>query len=183
MRNRNYNKNTRMTQPHFGEMINGQALGSVSKLRYGLCPISFNGCEVISVHNALVYLGRPAAICEIARYMEKFKVLLGLFGCNVYRIGKALEHFGVKYDTAKTFEEAENAPAFIISSWTGRRLLSSVHTVFCVRENEKICVFNRFNGCGDVRIFDSPEEIFKGRKLIRIYKLAQCQNEKEEGRK
>ncbi len=169
MSKRNYNRNINMAQPLFGEMINGQALGSVSKLRYGLFPMSFNGCEVISVHNALVYLGRPAAICEIARYMEKFKVLLGLFGCNVYRIGKALEHFGVKYDVVKKIEETENAGAFIISSWTGRRLLSSVHTVFCVRKQGKIHVFNRFNGCGDVKVYDSPETIFKGRKMIRIY--------------
>lgn len=150
-------------------MINGQALGNVSKLRYGICPMSFNGCEVISVYNALVYLGIPAAICEIARYMEKFRVLLGLFGCNVYRIGRALEHFGIKYDAAKTFEEAENAQAFIISSWTGRRLLSSVHTVFCVKKQGKIHVFNRFNSCGDVRVYDSPGKIFTGRKMIRIY--------------
>lgn len=176
---RNYSKNTNMTQPPFGEMINGQALGSVARLRWGLFPMSFNGCEVISVHNALVYLGRPAAICEIARYMEKFRVLLGLFGCNAYRIGKALEHFGVKYDTAKTFEEAENASAFIISSWTGRRLLSSVHTVFCVRECGKIRVYNRFNRCGDVKIYDSPENIFKGRKMIRIYIIEKKKEERQ----
>ena len=35
------------------EMINGQGMGEVSKLRYGLCRMSFNGCEVISVYNAL----------------------------------------------------------------------------------------------------------------------------------
>ncbi len=162
-----------MTQPPLGEMINGQALGSVSQLRYGLFPMSFNGCEVISVYNALVYLGRPAAIFEIARYMEKFKVLLGLFGCNVYRIGKALEHFGVNCTAVKTFAEAENAGAFIISSWTGRRLLSSVHTVFCVRKCGKIQVFNRFNGCGEVRYCDSLEKIFGGRKMIRIYVINQ----------
>ena len=49
----------RVQQPELGKMINGQGMGLVSKLRYGICPMSFNGCEVIAVHNALVYLNMP----------------------------------------------------------------------------------------------------------------------------
>ena len=52
-------------------MINGQGMGDVSKLKYGLCHMSFNGCEVISVYNALTYLGKAAPLPEIALYMER----------------------------------------------------------------------------------------------------------------
>ena len=47
-----------------GNMINGQALNTVSEMRYGLCHMSFNGCEVISVYNALAYLKKT----DIERY-------------------------------------------------------------------------------------------------------------------
>ena len=110
-------------------MINGQALGAVSQLRYGLCRMSFNGCEVISVYNALTYLGKAAPLPEIALYMEHFRMLMGIFGCYAGRIGRALEKFGAEYVRADKYRGEK---AFIVSYWTGRPFLSSIHTVFCV---------------------------------------------------
>lgn len=72
-----------------GKMINGQGRGAVSKYRYGICHMSFNGCEVIAVHNALVYLGIPEKLSDIAFYMERFRMLFGFFGCNPYKIGQS----------------------------------------------------------------------------------------------
>ena len=50
-------------------MINGQALGDVSKIKYGLFRMSFNGCEVIAVCNALEYLGSKITVERVSRYM------------------------------------------------------------------------------------------------------------------
>lgn len=149
-------------------MINGQALGGVAKLRYGLCRMSFNGCEVIAVCNALTYAGIPRDIREIAAYMEKYRAFMGIFGSSVYRLGKALSHFGADSETVH-IERAGDA--FIISSWTGRPLFSSVHTVFCVRENGGIRVYNRYNSCGEARFYDSPTDIFSGGKILRVYNI------------
>lgn len=149
-------------------MINGQALGDVSKLRYGLFPMSFNGCEVIAVCNALEYLGIAVPIETVCRYMRKYCVLLGLFGCNVYRIGRALKHFGA--DCVR-IESAEDSEAFIISSWTGKPFLSSIHTVFCVNEGQRIRVFNRYNRCPDEKCYDSAERIFDNCRTLAIYKV------------
>lgn len=168
LRRRNYHRNLESEQPKFAEMINGQALGAVSRLRYGLCPMSFNGCEVIAVHNALVYLGKPVAVTEAAEYMERFRVLIGFFGCNAYKIGKALSHFGAVNERVKT---AENAKAFIITFWTGVPLFSSVHTVFCIREDEKIRVCNAKNRAEHSRLYSSVEELIGKYRPITIYRI------------
>lgn len=147
-------------------MINGQGLGETARLKYGLFPMSFNGCEVIAVCNALEYAGIPFSLNEVRLYMERYSVLFGFFGCNVYRIGSALRHFGMECSRVKDVKEAD---AFIVSSWTGRQFLSSVHTVFCVRRNGRITVYNRYNRCPDAKIYDSPEDIFSGCRTIVCY--------------
>lgn len=149
-------------------MINGQGVCEFAKLRYGLFPVSFNGCEVISVYNALEYLGKPVPLKTVLGYMQKFCVLFGLFGCNVYCIGRALSHFGIRYTRTKS---AENAEAFIISSWTGKPFLSSVHTVFCEKKDGKIKVYNRYNKCSHERFYNSPDEIFGNCRVIAVYTI------------
>ena len=155
-----------MKQPEHGSMINGQALGEVSQLRYGLFPMSFNGCELIAICNALCRLGKPRNITEIAQFMERYSVLLGLFGCNVYRVGKGLEKFGVPFRRADSISDAE---MFIVSYWTGRVLMSSVHTVFCTQENGVITVYNCANRCGEPRKYSSAEEAFGRHKPLAVY--------------
>ncbi len=170
MRMRNYRENNRCDAPKAGEMINGQALGSVAKLRYGACFMSHNGCEVIAVCNALTYAGKPRDIREIAAYMERYRVLMGFFGSSVYHIGKALSHFGLDN---RIVPVEQTGDAFILSSWTGRSLFSSVHTVFGIRENGRIKVYNRYNSCGEARFYDSPADIFSGRTPLRAYNILQ----------
>lgn len=159
----------RAGQPEFGRMINGQGLGLVSRFRYGICPMSFNGCEVIAVHNALIYLGKPQPLKDVAFYMERFRVLMGFFGCNAYRLGKALEHFGAEYTREKN---ADNANAFIITFWTKRPLFSMIHTVLCVREAGMIKVYNRYNNVGTVELCSSVEEVAGKYRPIAVYKLS-----------
>lgn len=150
-------------------MINGQGIGEVSELKYGLFPMSFNGCEVIAVHNALEYLGIPQDIRTVRDFMKRYIVLLGLFGCNIYFLGGALSHFGAEYTKSKS---ADNAEAFIISSWTGKPFLSTIHSVFCVQTDDgNIKVYNRYNNFPSEKIYNSCADIFGGRKPLIIYKL------------
>lgn len=172
---KNYQLNMSMPQPECGKMINGQALGEVANLKYGLFTMSLNGCEVIAVCNALCYLGKPQPIVEIARFMERYSVLLGLCGCNVYRVGRGLAKFGAEFEKVR---EIGDARAFVISYWTGRPLMSSIHTVFCTQENGEITVYNRSNGCGTPRIYKSAEEAFGKRKPMIVYRLEE-QNESQ----
>jgi hypothetical protein len=158
----------RVIQPETGKMINGQALGEVSKLRYGLCRMSFNGCEVIAVHNALVWLGMPRPVAEIARYMERFRMLIGFFGCSPYKIGKALRYFGADCERR---DYPGDADAFIVTFWTKRPFLSSVHTVFCIRDNDGILVYNIYNDCPEARHYSSLRDFAGDRRPIAVYAL------------
>lgn len=156
--------------PPFGKYISGQGKGLVSKLRYGLCHMSFNGCEVIAVHNALVYLGKPVKLTDIAFYMERFRVFMGIFGCNAYSLGRALSHFGAD---AQRSRSAAGSKAFIVTYWTKRPFLSSIHTVFCIREKNGIRVYNRYNSCTTSQLCKSDEEVYKNRKPIAVYTIEQ----------
>lgn len=149
-------------------MINGQNIGEVAKIRYGLFPMSFNGCEVISVCNALEYLGKPQNVKTVSKFMFRYAMLFGLFGCNPYFIGRALKHFGVE---SKRCDINSAGKAFILSAWTGKPFLSTIHTVFCVRESGRIKVFNRYNGTTKERWYDSVEKIFENCRIIAIYEL------------
>lgn len=149
-------------------MINGQGTGETAGLKYGLFPMSFNGCEVIAVYNALEYLGIPQDIRTVRDFMKRYAVLFGLFGCNIYCLGGALNHFGAEYTKSRS---ADNAEAFIISSWTGIPFLSTIHTVFCVRTAGGIKVYNRYNNFPSEKIYASYSDIFGGRKPLIIYKL------------
>ncbi len=166
---RKYNLSQNITlKDHFfpHRMINGQGLGDVSRMRYGLCHMSFNGCEVISVYNALQYLDIPQPLHEVAFYMERYKVLLGIFGCSPYKLGKALEHFGAAFERLK---EPGDEEAFIVSFWTKHRFLSSIHTVFCVRTPQGIRVYNRYNNYPDVQVCPDIESIIGKLRPIAVY--------------
>ena len=149
-------------------MINGQGLGAVSQLRYGLCRMSFNGCEVISVYNALAWLGKNAPLPEIALYMERFRILMGIFGCYAGRIDRALRCFGA--DCVRT-GVYRGEKAFIVSYWTGRPFLSSIHTVFCVREEGGIRVYNRYNNRSEAQLCADFGTFAGKRKPIAIYTI------------
>lgn len=149
-----------------GDMICGQALGNVAKMRYGICPMSFNGCEVIAVYNALCWLGKPQPLCEVAAYMERYRVLLGFFGGNAYSLGRALAHFG---EARKRSYPPVSADAFIITFWTGLPLLSSIHTVFCVRGENGVNVYNSSNYCPDVRTYRDISDYTGRHRPIAVY--------------
>ena len=165
----NYRYNMNLYKESFyGKFINGQAVDYVSGMRYGICRMSFNGCEVIAVHNALVYMKKPRPVYEISGYMEKFRMLAGFFGCNSHRIGNALRHFGIEYGKSRRIGKSE---IFIVSFWTGRRFLSSIHTVFCIRNRNGILVYNRYNNCPDVVLCRNNTEIAEQKKIIAVYTI------------
>lgn len=151
-----------------GSFINGQKLGAVAEMRYGLCPMSVNGCGVIAVYNALAYIGKNQPLCEVAHYMERYKLLFGIFGCNPYRLGKALSHYGAAFER---FGDTDNSKAFIVSCWNGKPFRSSAHTVFCVRENNGITIYNRYNSCPTTQRCSSLSELTEGRKPIAVYNM------------
>lgn len=151
-----------------GRMINGQACGAVSAFRYGLCRMSFNGCEVIAVHNALVWLGIPQKLADIAAYMERFRMLMGIFGCSPFKIGRALTHFGA---VNKKIKDPAEASAYVVTFWTKIPFLSSLHTVFCVKTENGTEVYNSSNGCTEVKIYEDIRQYIGKKRPVAVYAL------------
>lgn len=163
---RRYRCNCSLENLTAGGFISGQALGAVSRMKYGLCRMSFNGCECIAVYNALVYLGMNPGLSSVVLRLERYKMLFGIFGCNPHRLGRVLMQYGADfYET----DNPEAADAFIISYWTGRRFFSSIHTVFCRRCGDTIKVYNRYNNSAEAYCCKSAAELTGGQKPISAY--------------
>ena len=109
--------------------INGQSLGPLSKLPYGAWTMGNNGCEVIAVYNALLTLGKPQPLPEIAAALERRGLLFnGFGGTNLSAVAAYLRSQGVdvivlrrrerrRYDAALAASDCA-----ILAYWTGPTL-------------------------------------------------------------
>ena len=164
---RNFRHNRKIPLP--AGLINGQSLGAVSDMKFGLSSMSRSGCEVIAVYNALLLHGMKQDFCEIARYMERFRVLLGFWGTNFFTLGLCLRHFGLRARRVRRPDEAEAAlesgKTLVYVYWVGKRFRSSVHTVVLQTEHDALLVYNAFNHCGHI-VRSKYEEYLRKRRMI-----------------
>ena len=153
-------------------LIHGQSLGAVSGMKFGLSTVSYSGCEVIAVYNALLLKGRHLPFPEIARYMERFRMLGGFWGTNFWALGRCLRHFGLAsmrvWRRAKLTQALDEGNICIAVYWTKRRFASSVHTV-CIRlrPDGHLSICNAYNNCG--HMVEMPLSDFLKKKLIMSY--------------
>ena len=150
-------------------LINGQSLGTVSGMKFGLSTVSYSGCEVIAVYNALLLRSRRADFVTVARYMERFRVMLGFWGTNFLSLGHCLRHFGIRAKRIRSKAKmraalAENQVCLYVF-WVGKRFRSPVHTV-CMRTagEGRILVWNAYNNCNHV--INVPEDDYLRRHMI-----------------
>ncbi len=151
-----------------GVSLNGQGIGAVSQYRYGVRYMKSNGCGCIAVYNALIHLNKPQPLCEIVHFLERYKILFGILGCNPYMLGKALGRYGAAFERS---EGIETEGAYIISFWTGKPFLSSAHTIFCTVEEGCVTAYNRYNKVSEPVVYGSTEELLNGKRLITAYLL------------
>ena len=148
---KNYEHNRRIPLPE--GLLNGQSLGAVSGMRYGRSTVSYSGCEVIAVYNALHLCGSPVPFPDAAKYMERYRVLCGFWGTNFLFLGRSLKHFGLdtkRYRSKKRIaSQLKAGKAALLVYWTKKRFCSSVHTV-CVQmqQDGQLTVYNAYNRCG-----------------------------------
>lgn len=171
---KNYKYNREIPLPD--GLINGQALGAVSGMKFGLSNMARSGCEVIAVYNALWLHGKPRQFLEIARFMERFRVLWGFWGTNFLSLGFCLRHFGLHAKRIRRREKAENAlrdgKTLVYVYWCGKRFRSSVHTVVLQMHADTLNVYNAYNKFGTVyRV--SPEKYLHGRRMIFAYVIGE----------
>ena len=131
--------------------INGQELGKVSRLKYGLFRMAYNGCEVIAVYNALQLKGKGLPISLVAFEMEinGSSMLYGVFGSNPHFIGNYLYFHKIRYTKATSVNAMKklirNNGVYIITFWTGRAYRTSIHTIAFKYRNGIYTVYNDSN--------------------------------------
>ena len=157
----------------FTGYVFGQDTSPANQMRYGLYNLSYNGCEVIAVYNALKYLGKFKHLYYI---IQEFELnggsiwLDGLFGTYPTAIGQYMKKQGFKVKTfylTKTMDEyIQYGRCFIIVY----AHTSGIHAVMArgTSDGKRIVVYNRYNNCTTTRIVSSISQLVKedGFKLI-----------------
>lgn len=148
----NYRQNRKLDARLPQGMLNGQGLGTLSRFRYGLFGFGWCGCEIIATYNLLQMLGRPERLSVISREIYRYgHVLFGFFGTNVYVLSHYLKKHGIRAKTFYSKQAFLRRPGTcgVVSFWTNRMLMSSVHTVaYRVNADRSVTVFNRYNNHG-----------------------------------
>ena len=77
--------------------------GELKGKRLYAAKAELTACEVISVYNALIYLGHPRRFEQVKREFFRRGALtlwfFGFFGGNPYSIKRVLRSFGIAYET------------------------------------------------------------------------------------
>lgn len=156
--------------------INGQALGKVSQFKFGFFRMSYNGCEVIAIYNALRLKRKGMPLSRIAFEMEVngASTLYGIFGSNPYFIGNFLLANSIKFIRAFTAVKlghyVRNNGVYIISFWNTKTVFGGIHTVAATYYHNKFVVYNRYSNVSKLYYYGSIQSIYsKGRFIVGYY--------------
>ena len=145
----NYRHNCTVPLPD-STVINGQGCGEVAKMKYGLCNMSFNGCEMIALHNSMVLMGKNSDLKEICKEMyPKSQMLSGIFGSSPCLLGSFYKKrnflFRKTYRYTEFFDSLESTTVAVLSFWNKKKPFNGLHTVTVQAIDGKIRVYNRYN--------------------------------------
>ena len=110
--------------------------------RVGLYPASYNGCEVIAVHNALVMLGKESSLDKEIRLFQRCGAVIGsgVFGSNPYLLGRIFRKIGIGYEKVG-LKEIDNG-IYIISYWNRKAPINGLHTVAANAKDGDVKIIN-----------------------------------------
>ena len=150
-RNYEHNRKIDLESAYPGGYINGQGVGAVSEMMYGINHMSWNGCEMIAIYNAMHRIGKHVELRDVAREMYPIsQVAMGFFGSNVYVLGRYFKRHGIPYTPILSynnfFNQIREHKCGVCSFWNRRILFGSLHTVMVEFRDGKYVVYNRTNG-------------------------------------
>lgn len=150
--------------------VSGQALGAVSGVKFGVGTLGKRGCGVITIFNALILCGVPVPLAEVTQYMERYRLLGGLFGVNFFALSRAMRHFGVQAKRIKGLRAAQDFlqqdQVMMMAYWTKKPFLSSAHIIcLCGMGNGMAQVYNRYSRHPSA-VTDSLEELYRRRVIV-----------------
>ena len=140
-----------------------------SSFVYGKYPACRNACEAIAVHNTKVLLGVPSTLSEtIARFqILRAMIFGGFFGSNVFKIGRVLKSYGIKYKRIFRKKRLREHGSFIISFWNEKPLKNGIHTVALTYDGDHYETFNLY---GNNKIYCSDPAVY-GKRFITGYRI------------
>ena len=130
------------------------------------------GCEVIAAYNYLTYEGFEPDMAKLAYDFEKNALIAadGSLGSNPRKISGLFKAMGVGY---KRFYKAEEAQAavdegkpVIVSYHIGLNIFSGIHTVFAVKEEGRLYVYNCYNSAADKTEVESIYQLMNKNSLF-----------------
>ena len=133
-------------------------------MRYGFFDMSYNGCELIAVYNALKFLGKFKYLYNIIHDFELNGDIWvdGLFGTKPTAIKDYMKSMGFKvksfYFTKTMDTYIQYNRCFIIVYAHS----SGIHTVMARgTPSGRIAVYNRYNNCTTVKIVSSISQLVR----------------------
>ena len=164
--------------------IFGQGNAEVANKTYGNYTISYNGCELVAIYNALANLHTPKDFDTIIQNAESTQGVRwslpwmpSVFGTKPEGIGILLSNYGHNFTTTTKRSEFNDLLSsdgtYILSYWTGKTGLSTIHTVMFICDSDmSIRVFNDFSRDTDASVFSSLDSYLdKQGNAIRLYKV------------
>lgn len=131
-----------------------------TEMMFGNSTMSYSGCEIIAVYNAIQYLSqfkeylKNIDLPDLILEFEKNGMLLsGWFGTSPISIYRYIKKLGLDINVSideDCFEEiAEIADVCILTMYNDRmNIMSKVHTICITKENNKYIAHNTYgNGC------------------------------------
>lgn len=145
---RNYAYNQTIPLPT--GLVNGQALGAVSGVKFGVKTMAYNGCGVLAVSNALTLCGLNVPLADVAYVMERYRLFWGLLGVNFYALALALRKWNIRAKALWRRQALQQALSenriCLLAYWTAKPFRSSAHIV-CLRAGKDglATVYNLYN--------------------------------------
>lgn len=133
-------------------VINGQGCGKVAQMKYGFFNMSYNGCEMIAIHNSMVLTGRESDLSEVCLEMyPKCQSLSGVFGSVPYLLGSFWKTRNIPYKYTMSYNRFFDLLPYydvaVLSFWNPpSKPWNGLHTVAVRFIDGKIRVYNRSNG-------------------------------------
>lgn len=152
------------------DIITNQRDKEYQKIKYGLFPVSYNGCAIIAVYNAFILLGiePPEFVNLVKRFWSLYlSVLFGWWGSNAYRVHRVLESYGLSYRQVDLADMRKDG-IYILTLWNKKPPIQGMHTVACAVKAGKSTTYNMYSNAG---VTNEPLELLVGKRLIRAYQV------------
>ena len=130
------------------------------------------GCEVIAAYNYLTYEGFEPDMAKLAYDFEKNALIAadGSLGSNPRKISGLFKAMGVGYKRFYKVDEAqaavEEGKPVIVSYHIGLNIFSGIHTVFAVKEEGRLYVYNCYNSAADKTEVESIYQLMNKNSLF-----------------